>query len=164
MAIIKTIFKKEFFNRIDGKILKKIETTSGEKYHEIRVAVNVEDDENTDIALLPGDLMVPGLLCVVKPEDVLLVELYDNKQQIIDMIENFNLKSPSFLLEQLISDLATIKRRKQFDKDLRELLGEKIIKRLSAALWMIDDPNVEKRFAQPKDIESKKDSISSERE
>lgn len=162
MAVIKKVFKKEFFNRIDGKIVKTIETANGEKYHDVRVAVNIEDDENTDIAVLPADLMVPGLICVLKPKDIVMVETFENRHQMINMLENFNLKPPSFLLEQLISDLATIKRRKQFDKELTDLLGEKTTKRLCAALWMIDDPNVEKRFVLPKDIEDPNPSLQSE--
>ncbi len=158
MAVIKKVFKKEFFNKIDGKILKTIETKNGRKYHDVRIAVNVENLENMDIAVLPADLMVAGLIGVIRPENVVMVELYENRQQMMDMLEQFNLKPPSYLLEQLISDLATIKRREQFDKKLTDLLGEETIRRLSAALWMIDDPNVENRFALNKDIEEKKDS------
>lgn len=163
MAVIQKIFKKEFFNKIDGKILKTIETKDGEKLHDVRVAVNIENLENMDIAILPGDLMVPGLITVLKPEDVVMIELYDNRHQMIDMLEKFSLKPPSYLLEQLISDLATIKRREQFDQQLTDLLGEQVIKRLCAALWMIDDPNVERRFALAEDIEEKKESPKSEK-
>ncbi len=44
--------------------------------------------------------------------------------------------------------------QKKFDNELVEYIGADAFSLLSAALWMIDDPDLEKRFAQPGDVET----------
>ena len=145
-------YTKDFFIKLDGKILKSLEIKTGDKFRNVRIALNIEDKTNADIAILPADLKVPGLIRVVRPEEVTHVTVFESKREMIDVLTTFDLRPPSTLLEVLSDDLSSIKRRKSFDKNLTEYLGENEVKRLSAVLWMIDDPKVEKRFAQPGDM------------
>ncbi len=153
MTVLNREFNKKFFIKIDGKILKSISIKNGEKYKNVRVVVNAEDNKKMDIAILPADLMAPGLICVVRPTDVIELELFDTSKEMIDVLMTFNLRPPSQVLERLIDDLSSIKRKKMFDKKLSKHMGKKIVEQLSAVLWLIDDPNVEKRFALPTDVE-----------
>ncbi len=149
MNTTKDTFTKEFLAKINGKILKEVELISDKRYTRVRLAVSSQEDECTEIAILPGDLMIPGLIGVVRPEDILKLEFYETGQEMLEVIASFDLKPPSYLLEQLISDMATIKRKQKFDEELSAFLGKDVIKRLSAALWLIDDPKVKERFAGP---------------
>ncbi len=153
MTVFNRKFNKKFFTKIDGKILKSISIKNGNKYKNVRVVATAEKDKKMDIAILPADLMVPGLICVVRPPDVVEVELFDTTKEMIDVLMTFNLRPPSQVLESLIDDLSSIKRKKKFDQKLSQHMGKKIVKQLSATLWIIDDPNVEKRFAVPFDVE-----------
>ncbi len=149
MNTTKDTFTKEFLAKLNGKILKEVELINDRRYTQVRLAVCLLEDENTEIAILPGDLMVPGLIGVVRPEDILKLKFYETPQEMLEVIASFDLKPPSYLLEQLISDMATLKRKKKFDEELSAFLGKDVIKRLSAALWLIDDPKVKERFAGP---------------
>jgi len=154
MTVIRKKFDKDFFKKIDGKIIKKIEIRNGEKLKDVRAAVSAEEDESVSIAILPGDLKIPGLIRVLQPDDILEVELFDSKKEMLEVLVNFGLRPPSSLLESLIDDFSSIKRRSKFDNELVEYIDPDAVSCLSAALWMIDDPNLEKRFAQPEDVKT----------
>ncbi len=152
MTVIRKKFDKTFFKKIDGKIIKKIEIKSGEKFKAVRAAVSAEEDESVSIAILPGDLKISDLIKVLQPDDILEVELFDSKKEMLEVLVSFDLRPTSSLLESLIDDFSSIKGRSKFDNELVEYIGADAVSRLSAALWMIDDPNLEKRFAQPGDV------------
>ncbi len=153
MSIYREKLDNAFFKKIDGKIIKLIKLENNLEFENVRLAVSDEDEGAFDIAVLPGDQKIPGLRKVVKPSDVKKIEFFDNKRDMLDFLSTFKLRSPSDLLEHVINDLATIAKRKQFDKKLLEYLGEEILNKISACFWLIDDPRIEERFALQKDIE-----------
>jgi hypothetical protein len=61
MTVFNRKFNKKFFIKIDGKILKSISIKNGEKYKNVWVVVNAEDDTKDDIPLFVIENTKEGL-------------------------------------------------------------------------------------------------------
>lgn len=141
----------DFLKKLDGKVLRKIELIKGKTYRNVRIEVNMENHNAIDVIILPPDKMSPGIIQVVQPKDIANIEMYGQKKEILDIVSNFHLRPPSQILENLIDDLSSIKRKKLFDKALTDYLGEETVKKLSAVLSILDNPDMESGFAKTSD-------------
>ncbi len=137
--------------KLDGKVLKEIELTNGKTFNDVRIEVDTENVNDTDVIILPPDKMSPGIIQVVKPNDIANIVMYGRKKEVLDIVANFHLRPPSQIIENLIDDLSSIKRKQLFDKALTDYLGEETVKKLSAVLSILDDPDMENGFAKTSD-------------